>query len=186
MAISLAERSGRVYPHNAIYEILTYGIPYTMRHEPKKYNKRTVNEFWKMLNSTNEKTRKAYELVYANNNTLQEAGSIMKVSPTTIKRYLMNIYFVRDDNGYLIADLERISKSSYSNQEKAKRGHTLERILWFADNILPLTSLSKESALNVLTAVADNISVTGISEFYKYPIDDVQTIVDAYNKYIGV
>ena len=184
MGKSLSNRSGRPYPHNAIYEVLTHGVPYTMRHEPKRYNKRTVNEFWKMLNETNEKTRKAYELVYANGNTLKDAGKIMKISGSTVKKYLMNLYFVKDKTGYLVSDLDKIAKTSLAGPEKTKRGYTMDKIYWFVDNMLPMTSLSKEDALNVLSATADKVSVIGISEFYHYPMEDVEVIVNAYEAYI--
>lgn len=177
---SLAQRSGRQFPHNAIYEILTHGIPLTMRSEPKCYSKRTINEFWKMLENTSVLTRRAYELVYANDNTLVEAGKIMKVSPSTVKKYLMNIYFVKDDMGYMVAGLDEVSKTSMDGNGKVTRGKSLEQIIWFVNNHLPLTKLNKSQARNVLTAYCEDVTVGAIAGFYKYPIEDCITITKAY------
>lgn len=182
MKRTLAERSGRTYPHNAIYEILTNNMPYNLRHEPKLYNKRTINTFWKMLNTAGDKTRQAYELVYANGNTLKDAGKIMRVSGSTVKKYLMNIYFVKDKHGYLVSDLDKIAKSSFRENENI-RGIKTERIYYFLDKSLPLTSLTKEEATNVLIAYADNVSIIGISEFYHYSMEDVEIIVNAFKDF---
>ena len=46
---TLAERSGRTYPHNAIYEILTFRMPTEKRNEPKKYPKATCLKFERIL-----------------------------------------------------------------------------------------------------------------------------------------
>lgn len=182
MKRTLAERSGRVYPHNAIYEILTNGVPYNLRHEPKRYNKRTVNTFWKMLNSTSPTIRQAYELVYANNNTLKDAGVIMKVSGSTVKKYLMDIYYIKDEHGYLVSDLNKIAKSSFRENENI-RGCKTERIYYFLDNLLPLTSLDKDEATNVLVTYADGVSTLGIAEYYHYPLEDVETVVDKFKDF---
>lgn len=48
---TLFNRSGRTYPHNAIYEILTYRNPEGAWKEPKRYDRRALNEFTKMMSA---------------------------------------------------------------------------------------------------------------------------------------
>lgn len=181
MSKPLSERCGKPYPHNAIYEILTYGVPAGDRNEPKRYNKRTVNAYWKMLESAPPKTRQAYTLVFANGNTLKEAAQIMKSSSTTVRNYLKLIYYTRDKHGYMVSNLEKISNSSYAgNCSNISRLH--EQVDRYVHHFMPLTSLTSSQAFDVLTADADGISPEHIAGFYKLNADDVQKIISDFHE----
>lgn len=128
---TLADRSGRAYPHNAIYEILTYRNPDGAWREPKKYSKKTLNEFTKMLNAASDLTRMAYTLVYQNGNTLTEAGKIMRMSPTTVRKYLNDIFFARDEYGYLVANLEKTVRGSFKDIPTSDGMNVHQHIKWY-------------------------------------------------------
>jgi hypothetical protein len=182
MKRTLAERSGRTYPHNAIYEILTYGTRPGERNEPKRYNRRTVNEYWRMLEQAPPMTRKAYELVYANGNTLKDAGRMMKISSTTVKNYLRLLYLTRDKHGYMVGNLDKISHSSYS-AVKGDPVRLIESIDRYIDQYMDTpTELLSDQIYDVLLASSDGVAPEHIAGFYGLDEKEVSRIVEDFAK----
>lgn len=180
MSKPLADRSGRSYPHNAIYEILTYGVPAGERNEPKKYSKRTINVYWKMMEAAPPKTRQAYELVYANKNTLKEAAMIMHCAPTTVNRYLKLIYFARDKHGYLTSMLEKASHTSYTGQSIDSLA-LAEKIDRYYHHFMDLRVFTYYQVLDILTADSEKIDAETIAKFYKYDVSDVASLIEDFH-----
>lgn len=110
MRKSLAERSGRDYPHNAIYEILTYRVDKENRNEPVVYNDKTVAYFTDVVTNGRPDFCKAYLKVYMLGYTLEEVAQMMKCSSTTVRKYLNEIFFMQDDDGFVVNKLKLLSK----------------------------------------------------------------------------
>lgn len=181
---NLAERSGREYPHNAIYEILTHGVPEVSRREPKKYSKKTLNEFTKMMNAAPEKTKQAYELVFANGNTLKEAGTVMKISPTTVKNYMMNIYFVRDEFGYMVANLERTVRGVFKDVPAFNGTSAQEHIKWWLQyHCNNKHGLSNNTIVAIIESDYEGLTAKEIGNLYDIDATTVSAIVDAYKPF---
>ena len=96
---SIATRSGRSWPHNAIYEILTNNTKH-YGHEPVTYSQNTVALFYNILDKLPPMIKRAYLVVYRDGRTLFDASKVLKISPTTIRNRLSYIYKARDKSTY--------------------------------------------------------------------------------------
>lgn len=181
---SLSKRSGREYPHNAIYEILTYGVPDYLRNEPKNYSKKTLNEFTRIMNTAPSKTKQAYELVFANGNTLKEAGAIMKVSSSTVRKYMMNIYFVRDEFGYSVANLEKTVRGVYKDIPAYNGTSAKDHIEWWLQyHCSNRHGLSTKTIVAIIESDYEGSTVKEISDLYDIDATTVAAIIDAYKPF---
>ena len=178
---TVANRSGRIFPHNAIYEILTYRSWDKRIEEPRRYNQRTINEFWNILEHCSPKTRQAYNLVYCNGNTLKDAGVLMGCSATTVRRYLENVFYVRDKDSYMIHRMMRVSRATNLGLLNTMDSFKIDKIYKYVDKYFKESeSLSKEDAKIILVCYGDGLSVQCISEFYRFPIEEVKKLVASY------
>lgn len=183
MKRSLAYRSGKMYPHNAICEILKKGTPsYT---PPTRYSHRVVNKFFEILERGPEKTRKAYMLVFSCGNSLTDAAKVLKVSPTTVRRWLENIYFVRDEYGYQVAELAKYAMSNSFTETYKKADpslDTIEKWHWWIDKHAAQNNpnLTKDQMICILDAVYRDLDYTIIADFYKLNRMDVMEFVNQY------
>lgn len=181
---TLADRSGRPYPHNAIYEILTYRNASKLNHEPLKYNKKALNEFVKMLNAAPKQIKLAYELVFLNGNTLAEAGKIMKMSPSSVRKCITNLFFVKDEHGYMVANLEKIVRGSYSNISTRDGMNVHEHIDWFIKYHCKNKSNLPEKLIAVLLEDSyEGLTSTALSVKYGVREGLIREVLDEYEPF---
>lgn len=110
MRRSLAERSGREYPHNAIYEILTYRVKEDDRNEPIIYSPKVVDFYHHILGEVTPEIMVAYVHVYEMGETLEQAGKRLKCSGPTVRKLLNEVFYAQDKNGYLVGQLKNLSR----------------------------------------------------------------------------
>lgn len=111
MRRSLAERSGREYPHNAIYEILTYRMDDDDKiSEPVSYPEKVVNAYADLINSCSQEVLLCYVDVYEAGLTLEDTAKRRKCSPTKVRKNLNEVYFVQDSDGFLVNRLREVSR----------------------------------------------------------------------------
>lgn len=181
---TLFNRSGRTYPHNAIYEILTYRNPEGAWKEPKKYDRRTLNEFTKMMSAAPTTVKAAYEIVFSNENTLTEAGKLLKVSPTTVRKYLNDIFFIRDEHGYLIANLEKMVRGSYKNVSTTDGMNVWEHIEWYLKyHCKNKHHCSTETIDSILEMGYENADAEEIAKFHHISVSTVKKVLADYDTF---
>ena len=110
MAMSLAERSGRSYPHNAIYEILTYHQKKDEIDEPLIYNDKTVEFYHSMLIDSTQEILLSYVDVFELGLTLEVAGKRRKCSSSKVRKNLNEVYFLQDSDGFKVNKLRLLSR----------------------------------------------------------------------------
>lgn len=111
MGKGLAKRSGREYPHNAIFEILTYRMSEEDKiNEPVIYSDKAVKAFRELISSCPQEVLLCYTDVYEVGLTLEDTANRRKCSSSKVRNNLNKVYFVQNLEGFLVNKLRKVSK----------------------------------------------------------------------------
>ena len=95
---ALANRSGREWPHNAIYEILTCGC--VERDQPQEYSNEQVRAFQYILKSIDVMDNHIWTLVYKENMSVQSVAESLGIGHTSACDRMNRLYRTKVDGKF--------------------------------------------------------------------------------------
>lgn len=172
---TLATRSNRKYPDNAIYEILTMRMKKSEINEPDRYPKSAIKEFKLMLTKVRPCVADTFKIVFEDGMTLADAGKRLGVSSTTVRNRLNEVYTARDINGYFV---DKLFSSTRVAEDCVK-------MVDLSDYLVKTVPFNKHRIVGlVVSAYIEGLSISDISSKYKLDGVTVNSYIDSYNKFL--